>query len=112
MQKKLCHHANTVSCEITLYEVQIEADDPTIKKKVEVVIMDCPGLGDPILDEKSNLTAISDHCQDVDLLIYCFDIRLRFTKSDSDRIQAFNESIGSVSWSLHLHDSPNQPNRT
>ena len=67
--KKLAKEAQsplTVTAEITGYELPIEATDKSIDKTVDVVIMDCPGLGDPVNDEEASLTEIAKHCKDAD----------------------------------------------
>ena len=69
MEKKLAKEAQsplTVTAEIRGYELPIEATDKSIDKMVDVVIMDCPGLGDPVNDEEANLTEIAKHCKDAD----------------------------------------------
>ena len=88
----------SITTEITAYKLQIEATDHAVTKKVEVLIMDCPGLGDPVNDEEANLTAISEHCRDADLLIYCIDMRGRFTTADATGMKEFNQRVGSDIW--------------
>ena len=88
----------TITSEISAYQLQIEATDHAVTKSVEVLIMDCPGLGDPVNDEEANLTAISKHCQDADLLIYCLDMRGRFTTADASGMKEFNQRVGSGIW--------------
>lgn len=88
----------SVTPDITEYKLQIEADDDAIQKKVDVAILDCPGLGDPLGDEEANLTAISEHCQDADLFIYCMDMRGRFTTADASGIKEFDQRVGSDIW--------------
>ena len=70
----------------------------SINKSVEVVIMDCPGLGDPVNDEEANLTEISKHCKDADLLIYCMDMRSRLSIADIIGIKELTECVGPDVW--------------
>ena len=89
---------NTVTSEISAYKLQIEVPDFAVTKSVKVLIMDCPGLGDPVSDEEAILTAISEHCQDADLLIYCLDMRGRITTDDASGMKEFNQRVGSGIW--------------
>ena len=89
---------NSVTDEINGYELIIKATDKSIDKTVDVIIMDCPGLGDPVNDEEANLTEISKHCQDADLLIYCLDMRLCMTIADTIGIKEFTERVGADVW--------------
>lgn len=43
----------SVTPEINEYKVTIEATDKSVDKSVDVVITDCPGLGDPVNDEEA-----------------------------------------------------------
>ena len=99
--KKLAKEAQsplTVTAEITGYELPIEATDKSIDKTVDVVIMDCPGLGDPVNDEEANLTEIAKHCKDADLLIYCLNMRERMTSADTIGMKEFTKRVGPDVW--------------
>ena len=99
--KKVAREAsssNTVTSEIRGYELTLEATDKSINKSVEVVIMDCPGLGDPVNDEEANLTEIAKHCADADLLIYCMDMRGRLTIADTIGMKELTERVGPDVW--------------
>ena len=89
---------NTVTAKIEDHKLTIEAADESIIKSVEVVIMDCPGLGDPVNDEEANLSEISKHCEDADLLIYCLDMRGRMTSADTIGMKEFTERVGPDVW--------------
>ena len=56
----------SVTPEISEYKLAIKTTDKSVDKSVDVIIMDCPGLGDPVNDEEANLTEIAKHCEDAD----------------------------------------------
>ena len=87
-----------VTKEIKAYELTIKTSDKSIDKSVKVEIMDCPGLGDPVNDEEANLSEISKHCQNADLLIYCLDMRLRMTLADTTGMKEFTQRVGPDVW--------------
>ena len=87
-----------VTNEITGYELTIEATDKSISKGVEVVVYDTPGLADPFHDEEANLTEISKHCLDADLLIYCFDMRSCMTTADILGMKELTQHLGPDVW--------------
>lgn len=87
-----------VTNEITGYELTIKATDKSISKNVEVVIFDTPGLADPFHDEEANLIEISKHCKDADLLVYCLDMRMHMTSSDTKGMKEFTQRLGPDVW--------------
>ena len=88
----------TVTAEIKGYKLKIETTDRSVDKTVNVEIMDCPGLGDPVNDEEANLSEISKHCRDTDLLIYCLDMRGRMTLADTTGMKEFTQRVGPDVW--------------
>lgn len=88
----------SVTDEINAYELTIKTSDKSIDKSVKVEIMDCPGLGDPVNDEEANLSEISKHCRDADLLIYCLDMRGRMTLADTTGMKEFTQRVGPDVW--------------
>jgi len=88
----------SVTAEIEGYKLAIKTTDKSIDKTVNVEIMDCPGLGDPVNDEEANFTEISKHCRDADLLIYCLDMRLRMTSADTTGMKEFTQRVGPDVW--------------
>ena len=86
------------STEIKEYKLAINVTDKSINESVDIVIVDCPGLGDPLNDEEANLSEISKHCRDADLLIYCLDMRGRMTLSDTKGMKEFTQRVGPDVW--------------
>ena len=79
-----------VTNEIKPYSFTMKVKNTTVQKTIDVTVLDTPGLADPFRDEEANLKAIAEHCSDCDLLIYCMDIRTRFTKDDARRVKETN----------------------
>ena len=91
-----------VTNEITGYELTIEATDKSISKGVEVVVYDTPGFADPFHDEEANLTEISKHCLDADLLIYCLDMRGHMTPDDTLGMEELTQRLGPDIWKIAM----------
>lgn len=85
----------TVTTKITGYKLTTKATD---KSSFEVIAFDSPGLGDPVNDEEANLTEISKHCKDADLLIYCLDMRGRLTLADTNGMKELTQRVGPDIW--------------
>lgn len=87
-----------VTTKITGYKLTTKVTDEFINNGVEVIIFDSPGLGDPVNDEEANLSEISKHCRDADLLIYCLDMRLRMTSADTTGMKELTQRVGPDVW--------------
>ena len=88
----------SVTSAITSYSFSMKIEDRSVQKTIEVTVLDTPGLGDPFGKEEDNLVAIAERCSSCDLLIYCLDMRGRFTKDDAKGIRELTSSIGSQVW--------------
>ena len=92
-----------VTNEITSYSFTMEVEDTTVQKTIDVTALDTPGIADTFRDEDTNLKAIAEHCSDCDLLIYCMDIRVRFSTDDDMGILFLLSHLLMMS---NIHHSP------
>ena len=87
-----------VTNEIMSYSFTMKIEDTAVQKTIDVTVLDTPGIADPFRDEDTNLKAIAEHCSNCDLLIYCMDIRARFTKDDARGIKRLTDLVGPQVW--------------
>ena len=87
-----------VTNEIMSYSFTMKVEDTTVQKAINVTVLDTPGFADPFRDEEANLKVIADHCSNCDLLIYCIDIRVRFSKDDEIGIKRLTDLVGPQVW--------------
>ena len=87
-----------VTNEIMSYSFTMKVEDTTVQKVIDVTVLDTPGIADPFRDEDANFKAIAEHCSDCDLLIYCMDIRVWFTKDDVMGIKRLTDLVGPQVW--------------
>ena len=78
--------------------VGYDAQVVIFKKTVHVTVWDTPGLGDPFGDDEATAKEIAEKCKETDLLVYCLDIRDRFTKDDATGIKLLTEALHPKIW--------------
>jgi len=88
----------SVTSEITSYTFPMKVNDSAVQKTIEVTVLDTPGLGDPFGNEEANIAAIAKHCKYCDLLIYCMDMRVRFTEDDAKGMKELTSRVGQQVW--------------
>jgi len=88
----------SVTNEITSYSFPMKVKDSAVQKTIEVTVLDTPGLGDPFGNEEANIAAIAEHCKYCDLLIYCMDMRVRFTEDDAKGMKELTSRVGQQVW--------------
>ena len=90
--------AFTETTQIVSYGTQAEIPDEILKKKIEVVVWDTPGLGDPFGDDEATAKGIAEKCKETDLLVYCLDIRGRLTNDDATGIYLLSKALQPQLW--------------
>ena len=78
--------------------VDIPSELLTNKRTINVVVWDTPGLGDPLGDDEATAKEIAEKCKEVDLLLYCLDIRGRFANDDATGIKLLTKAVGQQMW--------------
>ena len=80
------------------YTMQINIPSEILKKTIDVVVWDTPGLGDPFGDDEATAKEIAEKCKEADLVVYCLDIRGRFANDDATGIKLLTEALGQQMW--------------
>ena len=87
-----------MSSHIVPYHTQAEMPEEILKKKIEVVVWDTPGLGDPFGDDEATVKEIAEKCKETDLLVYCLDIRGRLANDDAAGIDLLSKALQPQLW--------------
>lgn len=86
----------SVTKAIELYESKLKMTHEEHGKEIKVRVWDTPGVGDPLDDNPVEQT--QDKCKESDLLLYCLDMRNRFTRDDHDGMKQLTEALGPEIW--------------
>ena len=99
--KRMAEEGNKAFSETTkivCYTKAVDIPSEILKKTINVMVWDTPGLGDPLGDDEATAKEIAEKCKETDLLVYCLDIRSRFAKGDATRIKLLTEALNQQMW--------------
>ena len=99
--KRMAEEGNksfTETTRIVCYTKAVDIPSDILKKTIDVMVWDTPGLGDPFGDDEATAKEIAEKCKEADLLVYCLDIRCRFANDDATGIKLLTEALGQQMW--------------
>ena len=91
------HKALSETAKLISYTMQINISSEILKKTINVVVWDTPGLGD-LFDDEATTKEIAEKCKETDLLVYCLDIQGRLSVGDATGIKLLTEALGQQMW--------------